>query len=74
MVNMIKENELDMLLPPWAVVHASRLLSIRRGTVTSDNESSGDVANPKPSASAPEPEMDIPVYVRESIHVGAFQM
>ena len=28
-VNMIKESELDMLSPPWAVVHASRLLSIR---------------------------------------------
>ena len=63
-----------MLLPPWAVVHASRLLSIRQGTVTSDNESSGDIANPEPSALAPEPEMDIPVYIRDSIHVGAFQM
>ena len=50
MVNVIKESELNMLLPPWAVVHASRLLSIRQGTVTSDNESSGDIANPEPSA------------------------
>ena len=73
-VNMIKESELDMLLPPWVVVHASRLLSIRQGAATSDNESSGDVADPEPSASAPEPETDVPVYVRESIHVGAFQM
>ena len=63
-----------MLLPPWAVVRASRLLSIRRGTTTNDNESSGDVADPKPSASAPEPETDVPVYVTESVHVGAFQM
>ena len=63
-----------MLSPLWVVVHASRLLSIRRGTVTSDDESSGDVANPKLSASALEPEMDVPVYVRESTHVGAFQM
>ena len=74
MVNMIKESELDMLSPPWAVVHASRLLSIRQGTVTSDDESSGDVANPKPSASALEPKMDVPVYVRESVCVAAFQM
>ena len=29
MVNVIKESELDMLSPPWVVVHASRLLSIR---------------------------------------------
>ena len=29
MVNVIKENELDMLSPPWVVVCASRLLSIR---------------------------------------------
>ena len=72
-VNVIKESELDMLSPPWVVVHASRLLSIRQGTVTSDDEGSGDIANPKPSASAPEPEMDVPVYVRESVHVGAFQ-
>ena len=73
-VNVIKESELDMLSPPWAVVHASRLLSVRQGTVTSDDESSGDVANPEPSASAPEPETDVPVYVRESVRVGAFQM
>ena len=59
MVNVIKESELDMLSPPWAVVRASRLLSIRRGTTTSDDESSGYVANPEPSASALEPEMDI---------------
>ena len=62
-----------MLLPPWVVVHASRLLSIRRGTATSDDEGSGDVADPEPSASAPEPETDIPVYVRENICVGTFQ-
>ena len=74
MVNVIKESELDMLLPPWVVVHASRLLSIRQGTVASDDESSGDIADPEPSASAPEPEMDIPVYISGSIHVGAFQM
>ena len=73
-VTVIKENELDMLPPPWVVVHASRLLSVRRGTVTSDDESSGDVADSEPSASAPEPKMDVPVYVRESVHVGAFQM
>ena len=73
MVNVIKESELDMLSPPWAVVHASRLLSIRQGTATSDDEGSGDVANPEPSASAPEPETNSPVYVRESIWVGAFQ-
>ena len=73
MVNVIKESELDMLLPPWAVVRASRLLSIRWGTTTSNDEGSGDVANPEPSASAPESETGIPVYVRESIHVGAFQ-
>ena len=29
MVNVIKENELDLLSLPWVVVHASRLLSIR---------------------------------------------
>ena len=29
MVNVIKESELDMLSPPWVVVHASRLLSVR---------------------------------------------
>ena len=29
MVNVIKESELDMLSPPWVVVCASRLLSIR---------------------------------------------
>ena len=74
MVNVIKENELDMLSPPWEVVHASRLLSIRQGTVTSSDESSGDIANPKPSASVLEPETDVPVYVGESIRVGAFQM
>ena len=74
MVNMIKESELDMLSPPWAVVRASRLLSIRWGTTTSNGESSGDVANPEPSASALEPNMDIPVYVRKSVCVGAFQM
>ena len=73
-VNVIKESELDMLLPPWVVVCASRPLSIRRGTTTSDDKGSGDVAEPKPSASAPEPETDVPVYMRESIHVGAFQM
>ena len=73
MVNMIKESELDMLSPPWVVVHASRLLSIRRGTATSDDESIGDVADPEPYASAPEPEMDVPVYIREGIHVEAFQ-
>ena len=28
-VNVIKESELDMLSPPWVVVHASRFLSIR---------------------------------------------
>ena len=55
MVNVIKETELDMLSPPWVVVHASRLLSIRRGTATSDDEGIGDVADPKPYASAPEP-------------------
>ena len=63
MVNVIKESELDM----------SPLLSIRRGTATSNDESSGDVADHEPSASTPEPEMDIPVYFRESVHVGAFQ-
>ena len=73
MVNVIKESELDMLSPAWVVVHASRLLSIRQGTATSDDKGSGDIADPEPSASAPEPEMDIPVYVRESICVGAFQ-
>ena len=41
--------------------------------MTSNDEGSGDVADPEPSASAPEPKMDIPVYVRESIHVRAFQ-
>ena len=41
--------------------------------MTSNDESSGDVANPEPSASAPEPKTDVPVYIRESIHVGAFQ-
>ena len=46
MVNMIKESELDMLSPPWVVVRASRLLSTRRGTVTSNDKSIGDVANP----------------------------
>ena len=74
MVNMIKESELEMLSPPWAVVRASRLLSTRRGTATSNDESIGDVANPKPYASAPEPETDVPVYVREGICVEAFQM
>ena len=74
MVNMIKESELDMLLPPWVVVCASRLLSVRRGTVTSDDESIGDVADPEPYASAPEPETDVPVYVREGICVEAFQV
>ena len=74
MVNVIKESELDMLLLPWAVVHASRLLSTRRGTTASDDESIGDVADPKPYASALEPEMDVPVYVKEGIHVEAFQM
>ena len=73
-VNVIKESELDMLLPPWVVVHASRFLSIRRGTATSDDESIGDVADPEPSVSAPEPETDVPVYVREGIRVEAFQM
>ena len=62
-----------MLSPPWVVVHASRLLSIRQGTTTSDDKSSGDIADPEPSASAPEPKTDIPVYVRESVCVGAFQ-
>ena len=52
MVNVIKESELDMLSPPWEVVHASRLLSIRRGTATSNDESIGDIANPEPYASA----------------------
>ena len=74
MVNVIKESELDMLSPPWAVVHASRFLSIRRGTATSDDKSIGDVANPEPSVSALEPETDVPVYVRKGIHVEAFQM
>ena len=74
LVNVIKESELDMLSPPWVVVHASRFLSIRRGTTTSNDESSGDVADPEPSASAPEPKTDVPVYVRESVCVGAFQM
>ena len=74
MVNMIKESELDMLSPPWEVVHASRLLSIRRGTTTSDDESIRDVADPEPYASAPEPETDIPVYIKEGVHVEAFQM
>ena len=74
MVNVIKESELDMLSSPWAVVHASRFLSVRRGTVTSDDESTGDVSNPEPSVSALEPKMDVPVYVREGIHVEAFQM
>ena len=73
MLNMIKESELDMLSPPWVVVCASRFLSIRRGTATSDDKSIGDIANPEPSASAPEPETDVPVYVREGIHVEAFQ-
>ena len=41
--------------------------------MTSDNEGSGDIADPEPSALAPEPKMDIPVYIRESVHVGAFQ-
>ena len=73
MVNVIKESELDMLLPPWVVVHASRLLNIRQGTATSDDESSGDIADSEPSASAPEPKTDVPVYVRESVCMGAFQ-
>ena len=73
MVNVIKESELDMLSPPWVVVCASRFLSIRRGTVTSDDNGIGDIANPEPSASAPEPETDVPVYVREGIRVEAFQ-
>ena len=60
-VNVIKESELDMLSPPWVVVCASRFLSIRRGTVTNDNKSIGDIANPEPSALAPEPETDVPV-------------
>ena len=72
MVNVIKESELDMLSPPWVVVHASTLLSIRWGTTTSDDE--GSVADPEPSALALEPRTDIPVYVRKSIRVGAFQM
>ena len=42
MVNVIKESELDMLSPPWVVVHASRLLSIRQGTATSDDKGSGN--------------------------------
>ena len=33
-VNVIKESELDMLSPPWVVVHASRLLSVRQGTAS----------------------------------------
>ena len=70
MVNMIKESELDMLSPPWAVVRASRLLSTRRGTTTSNDESIGDIANPKPYAS--EPEADVPMYVREGICMEAF--
>ena len=74
MVNVIKESELDMLSPPWAVVHASRLLSARQGTATSDDESIGDVADPEPYASALEPQTDVPVYVKEGIHVEAFQM
>ena len=72
-VNVIKESELDMLLPPWAVVCASRFLSVRRGTATSDNESIGDISNPEPYVSAPEPETDIPVYIREGVRVEAFQ-
>ena len=74
MVNVIKESELDMLLPLWVAVHASRLLSIRQGTPTSNNKGSGDVADPEPSALALEPETDVPVYIRESVRVGAFQM
>ena len=42
--------------------------------MTSGDESSGDVADPEPSASASEPKTDVPVYIRESVHVGAFQM
>ena len=41
--------------------------------MTSDDESIGDVANPELYASALEPEMDVPVYVKEGIHVEAFQ-
>ena len=42
--------------------------------MTSDDESIGDVVNPEPSVLAPEPKTDVPVYVREGIHVEAFQM
>ena len=73
-VNVIKESELDMLSPPWVVVHASRFLSVRRRTTTSDDESIGDIADPEPSASALEPETNVLVYVREGICVEAFQM
>ena len=73
-VNVIKESELDMLSPPWVVVLASRPLSIRRGIMTSNDEIIGDVADPKPYASALEPETDVPVYVRKGVCVEAFQM
>ena len=74
-VNMIKENEMDRLSTPWAMVRASLLLS-RWGTVVEDPGMVGD-GPMEQGAMALEPPMsqdlDEPVFMKENVRLGLFQ-
>ena len=73
---MIKEIKMDRLSTPWVMVRASCLLSWQ-GTVAEDPGTAGDGAMEE-GAAAPVPavgqDLDEPVFTRESVRLGPFQM
>ena len=73
-INVIRESEIDHLSMPWATVQMAQLLSCQKGMAVSSPESTGEAQLEGPSRGHQEVDVDELVTVRESIHLGPFQM
>ena len=73
-INVIWESDIDHLSMPWAMARMEQLLSCWKGTVVSTPESTGEAQSEGASGGPQEVDVDELVTVRESIHLGPFQM
>ena len=73
-INVIWESEIDHLSMPWATSQMAQLPSCQKGMAVSTPESTGEAQSEGASEGPQEVDVDELVTVRESIHLGPFQM